>query len=141
MAKPNPPPAADKPLPETGRPGTSGTQMLTSNRRAASSAFQKAYRAEQSHLARKQATAARQGLKEAKGHFSLSRQEFWLGVKKVGGGFRAIPAVLMERRLESMKKRDTKHMEIAMQKKKLWEERAAAAEAAGGDKTEPTATV
>lgn len=128
MAKPTAIPAADKPLPDTGRPGTSGTQMLTSNRRAASSAFQRAYRAEQAHIARKQAEAARTGLQEAKGHFALARKEFCLGIKKVGTGFKAIPAVLKEKRLETMKKRDVKNMEKAMQKKKLWEDRAAAAQ-------------
>jgi hypothetical protein len=134
MAKPAPlskPPTTDKPLPET-RPGTAGTvatQMLTSNRRAASSAFQRAYRAEQSHIVRKKASAARTGLKEAKGHFRLAGKELWAGLKKTAMGAGALPSMLLDKRAEVSKKRDEKMREKALRMKKLWEEKAAAVEA------------
>ena len=88
-ASPPPPPAesaADKPLPlspsNEGRPGTSGTELgLRANREKASSAFERAQRAEASYRAKRRATYARKDYQAAKEHFKNAGKSFTQGSK------------------------------------------------------------
>ncbi|RDL39018.1 uncharacterized protein BP5553_03358 [Venustampulla echinocandica] len=74
----------DKPLPiptERKRPGTSGTELvLRADRVEASTAFQRAQRAEQEYRARRQATIARSDAKAAKVHLGEAGKQFRAGV-------------------------------------------------------------
>jgi hypothetical protein len=138
--------STSKPLPDL-RPGTAGTSgteaFLTTNRRQASHNFQRAQRAERAYRARKRASAAREGYREAGGHFKESGRQFWLGVKKTLRVVKSIPYVLGEKREQRRKGAEVKKKEKAMKKKAELEERLARQAAdeeeenAGKDKEKP----
>lgn len=120
--------STSKPLPDV-RPGTAGTTgteaFLSTNRRQASHNFQRAQRAERAYRARKRATAAREGYREASGHFKESIKQFGLGVKKTFGLFKSLPYVLGEKREQRRKGAELKKKERAMKQKALLEEKLA----------------
>jgi hypothetical protein len=124
MAKPAATTVTEKPLPEA-RPGTSGTQMLMQTRRTAETSFQRAYRAEQAYLAKKQAAAARADVTEARTHFKEAGRHLGLGVKKSFTSFKAVPAMLKEKREATRQRAEARKRERVMEKKKKWEEVAA----------------
>jgi len=136
----------EKPLPEptAARPGTSGTELnLRSDRQKASTAYQRAHRAEQAYRARRQATAARADWASAKEHTGQVKTHFWQAIKSAIGGVKAIPAVLRERRESQRQLEDVKKRERAAVQKKKWDEKAkkaqaeaAAAEAAAAEGAE-----
>jgi Tfp pilus assembly protein PilE len=87
----------DKPLPPNGRPGTSGTELgLRANREKASSAFQRAQRAEQQYRAKRRATYAKNDIEKAKEHFKNSWVSFKAGTVYSWHVMRAGPAVISE---------------------------------------------
>lgn len=120
--------STSKALPDL-RPGTAGTSgteaFLTTNRRQASHNFQRAQRAERAYRARKRASAARIGTREATGHFKESARQFWLGLKKTFGVVKSVPYVLGEKREQRRKGAEAKKKERAMKQKADLEERLA----------------
>jgi len=114
----------DKPLPPNGRPGTSGTELgLRANREKASSAFQRAQRAEQAYRAKRRATYAKNDIKAG--------MVYSLQVVRAG------PAVFSEgvrvKRNAQKQKREAKRREKAAEKKRKLEEAIKKAEKAAGD--------
>lgn len=73
----------NKPLPtEPQRPGTSGTELgLRANREKASSAYQRAQRAEAAYRAKRRATYARKDYEAAKEHFKNAAKNLKEGSK------------------------------------------------------------
>lgn len=128
----------DKPLPPNGRPGTSGTELgLRANREKASSAFQRAQRAEQAYRAKRRATYAKNDIKAAKEHFKNSWVIFKAGMVYSLQVVRAGPAVFSEgvrvKRDAQKQKREAKRREKAAEKKRKLEEAIKKAEKAAED--------
>jgi hypothetical protein len=63
---------------------------LRADRRAASSAFQRAQRAEAAYRAKRQATAAKTNLQSSRAHFKASFTSFKLGCQFLWGGIGAL---------------------------------------------------
>jgi hypothetical protein len=120
LEKPLPTPGAAK------RPGTSGTEYvhsfsksatitlfpslflstfpltvhrlnLRANRRAASTAYTRAQRAEATYRAKRQATSGRADIAAAKTHFKESRVQFVAGCKRGISAVKCVPGVLQEK--------------------------------------------
>jgi hypothetical protein len=130
----------DKPLPPNGRPGTSGTELgLRANREKASSAFQRAQRAEQQYRAKRRATYAKNDIETAKEHFKNSWVSFKAGMVYSWHVMRAGPAVISEgarvKRDAQKEKGEAKRREKAAEKKKKLEEAIKKAEKATEDET------
>lgn len=128
----------DKPLPPNGRPGTSGTELgLRADREKASSAFQRAQRAEQQYRAKRRATYAKNDIKTAKEHFKNSWTSFKAGMVYSWHVVRAGPAVFSEgarvKRNAQKQKSEAKKREKAAEKKKKLEEAIRKAEKAAAD--------
>jgi len=128
----------DKPLPPNGRPGTSGTELgLRANREKASSAFQRAQRAEQQYRAKRRATYAKNDIKTAREHFKNSWVSFKAGMVYSWHVVRAGPAVFSEgarvKRDAQKQKQDAKKREQAAAKKRKLEEAIKKAEKAAVD--------
>lgn len=120
--------APEKPLPDA-RPGTAGTTgteaFLTTNRRQASHNFQRAQRAERAYKAKKRAASARQGYRDAAGHFKESFKHFGLGVKMIVSTVKSIPYILGEKREQKRKDAEQKKLAKTMKQKEELEERLA----------------
>ena len=88
----------DKPLPDLAkRPGTSGTELgLRANRQKASTAYERAQRAEQAYRAQRRATYAKNDLNTAKEHYSTAWTSFKAATLYSWHVFKAGPAVLQE---------------------------------------------
>ncbi|TVY57396.1 hypothetical protein LCER1_G000823 [Lachnellula cervina] len=116
----------EKPLPNPSakRPGTSGTELgLRANRRAASTAFQRAQKAEQAYRAKRQATNARDAGRDAKAHFRESGVQFLAGWRKGVCAVKCVPGVLREKRGNWNSKREVRGQEKALAKRKKLEEK------------------
>jgi len=133
----------EKPLPNpeaTGRPGTSGTELnLRANREKASTAFQRAQRAEQAYRARRQATNARKDAQAAKEHFSEGFKQLKLGMGCAARVMKAVPAVFREKRDGRREKTEVRKRERAAEKKRVLEEKIKKTE--GDDEEETPAAV
>ncbi|CZR53249.1 uncharacterized protein PAC_03127 [Phialocephala subalpina] len=141
---------ANKPLPtEPQRPGTSGTELgLRANREKASSAYQRAQRAEAAYRAKRRATYARKDYEAAKEHFKNAGKNLKEGSKHAWLAIKAGPAVLKEKQEKAREKKEEKDRQKAEEKKRLWEEKAKkkSADSADGEEAAPaeepvTATV
>ncbi len=115
----------DEPLPSTSsRPSASGTELgLRANREKASSAFQRAWGAEQAYRAKRRATYARRDIQSAKEHFEDARVSFKAGMVCAWNAARAGPAVIREKREQRRAKAEAKKREKAAEKKKMWGEK------------------
>ncbi|KUJ18128.1 uncharacterized protein LY89DRAFT_717732 [Mollisia scopiformis] len=132
MSEPTSPVAENsykKPLPlspsNNGRPGTSGTELgLRANREKASSAYERAQRAEAAYRAKRRATYARKDYQAAKEHFKNAGKSFKEGSKCAWLAVKAGPAILMEKKEKMREGKEKKDREKAEEKKRLWEEKA-----------------
>jgi hypothetical protein len=127
MAREAKPPNTEKELP-IPRPGTSGTEALRWNRKQASNAFQRAQRAEQAYLARKRATAARDGLVECREHFKESRKHFAAGTMLFWRWMTALPSMGREKRESWREGKELKRRETLRRERERWERLAKAEE-------------
>ncbi|OAK94533.1 hypothetical protein IQ06DRAFT_363398 [Phaeosphaeriaceae sp. SRC1lsM3a] len=118
---------AGKPLPSTPeaeepkRPGTSGTEMLLTNkRRTAKDQFQATVRAENAYKAKKRSASARQHRTDAKAHFKESFSHFNKGVKSSGDMIVAVPWMFRGWKAERQERNEAKSVErYEKQKQKL----------------------
>jgi hypothetical protein len=129
MAKSKTPPensTEEKPITppkDSPRPGTSGTELgLRANREKASTAFQRAQRAEQVYRAKRKATGARKDASSAKEHFKEGFKHLKLGFKCAIRVGTAAPAVLREKQEEKRAKSEIKKREQVEEKKRKLEE-------------------
>jgi hypothetical protein len=115
----------DKPLPSpSGRPGTSGTELgLRANREKASSAFQRAQRAEQAYRAKRRAQYARKDIQAAKEHLKNAGVSFKAGLVCGWQAVRAGPAVIREKREQQREKAEVKKREKVAGTRRLLEEK------------------
>jgi len=134
----------EKPLPNpeaTGRPGTSGTELnLRANREKASTAFQRAQRAEQAYRARRQAANARRDVQAAKEHFSEGSKQLKLGMGCAVRVVKAIPAVFREKREGRREKAEVRKRERSAEKKRVLQEKIKKAEGSDGEEAPAAAT-
>ena len=119
------------PITPTKRPGTSGTELgLRANREKASTAFQRAAKAEQAYRAKRQAHAARQDVAEGKQHLTDGLKHLKEGLACYGRAAKAVPSILRERRNGVRDKQMVKRAEEAEKKRKKLEEEIERARAA-----------
>ncbi|KAH7406338.1 hypothetical protein DE146DRAFT_651372 [Phaeosphaeria sp. MPI-PUGE-AT-0046c] len=116
-----------KPLPSTPeaeepkRPGTSGTELvLTNKRRTAKDQFNATLRAENAYKAKKRSASARQHRIDAKMHFAESFSQFRQGVKSCGTMVTAVPWMVRGWKEERQQRSEAKSVErYEKQKQKL----------------------
>jgi len=124
---------------EPKRPGTSGTELiLRSDCQKASTAFERAQRAEQKYRAHRQATNARKDIEELRAHFKSSKDHFKKGVALTWSAIKAIPAIIAEKQVNDREKMEAKKREKVAEKKKKLEEKIARATVAAAE--EPAVT-
>ncbi|KAI0444174.1 hypothetical protein F4803DRAFT_512260 [Xylaria telfairii] len=117
---------AESSHPQFARRGSKGTiDLLVQTRRIASDEYTRAQRAERAYRARKNATIARNSLRETKTHFSEGFKHLFLGVKGLVDVVKGVPYLFGERRDIWRKKRETIKRERAEEMRKKLDEKLA----------------